>query len=101
MANIRINFQYPTTRTDGSTLLIGDINDVQISARVVGAPTFTPIAVVVFPLTTLLIQDVAPGEWEYQAIVRGAPGNSEPVSVVIAVPFAVLSPASNMTINLE
>jgi len=101
MANVIISFTHPTDRVDGNPILPGEITDVQVSARVQGSPVWTEIAVVDFPGASVRVQDVAPGDWEYQGVVRGVGADSAPLTAQIAVPFAQLGPLATFDATLE
>lgn len=88
MANVQLNWTLPTTREDGTALDQSDIQHVRIEARVVGGE-FGEINQVPPSNTSLLIEQVAGGDWEFQGIVVDSGGReSQPMVASLAVPIS-------------
>jgi len=91
--NIRLNWQLPTPgprqRPIASTVL---------QARADSSLPWGTAVVVPAPGQTALFQDVAPGSWEYQAIVMDVDGKtSAPRFTSINLAFDPPSPVANLT----
>jgi hypothetical protein len=82
MGQVTLAWQYPTPATDQRA-----IAGAQVYSRVKGATTFDKLgAVVPFPTATLIDDNVADGDWEYQATTVDAAGKeSAPSFAAIAV----------------
>jgi hypothetical protein len=93
--NVRLRWALPTQREDGSALLPADIAGVRIGVKVDGDPgAFADLGVAPASQLDLLVPDLEPGMWHFQAIVidRQVPAKeSAPVVTSIDVPVPVFA----------
>lgn len=95
--NVRISWTLPVPNPRQRP-----IQSVKIEKRVQGASSWTVLNVVAASTTSLLDQDVQPGDWQYRGTVIDTAGReSTPVEGVISVPFDPPSPLVNLTLAIE
>lgn len=93
MANVELTWELPTP-----TAQQRPIASVRIEARVSGVQEWSEINIVDAPGTSLTVQDLAPGDWEFRGIVvDNAGGESTPVEAAVFVPFDAPSPLVSFT----
>lgn len=97
MANARLNWVLPVPTNRQRPLA-----HVRIEGRVAGIAEWTEINAVDVPATTLLVQDIAPGEWEFRGIVvDNAGAESAPLGASLSVEFDAPSPLAEFTAAVE
>jgi hypothetical protein len=97
MANVRLAWTLPSPNPQQRP-----IAETVISGRVLGAPGFTELNRVAAPGQELLLQDLASGEWEFQAVVVDDIGQeSSPVTTNASIPFNAPDPVTNFTATVE
>ncbi len=102
--NVKVTWVLPTERENGRPLPLDEIAGTDVSFRVVGAPTFTPIPPRVGPTDPqeVTVSDMDPGEWEFQCVVVDVKDNeSTPEERTVSVPFSNPNPVSNMTVTVS
>lgn len=97
MANVRLNWTLPTPSVRQRA-----VARTVIDARVSPSLPFSTINTVDAPTSTLLVQDIAPGSWEFRATVVDV-GNvpSDPVVASLDLAFDAPSPVVNFTATVE
>lgn len=97
MSNVRLNWVLPTP-----TARQRAIARTVIEARVSDSLPWATVNTVDAPTSTLLVQDIAPGAWEFRAVVVDV-GNvpSSPVTTSIDIAFDAPSPATGFVAVIE
>jgi hypothetical protein len=97
MANVRLSWTLPTPSSRQRA-----IARTVIEARVSPSLPWSAVNTVDAPTTTLLVQDIAPGSWEFRATVVDV-GNvpSSPVTTSVDLAFDPPSPATGFTAAVE
>ncbi len=101
--NVKVVWELDLFRENGRALPVGEIAGTDVSFRVVGAPDFTPIPPRIKPTDPqeVIVNDMDPGDWEFQCIVVDTKGNSSDPEVRLAsVPFSNPNPVANMTVTV-
>lgn len=97
MANGRLNWTLPIP-----TARQRPLSHVRVESRVSVELPWAEIATVPIPDETLLLQDIAPGDWQFRGIVVDDSGaESTPLEASLAVPFEGPSPLAEFTATLE
>jgi hypothetical protein len=93
--NVRLSWQLPTQREDGSALLPADIAGVRIGVKVDGNPgAFADLGIAPASQLDLLVPDLEPGIWHFQATAidrQVPPKESAPAVTSVDVPVPVLA----------
>lgn len=91
--NVTVHWVLPTTRTDGTALDPADIQGVEVSLAIAGAPS--SVLNVVPPTTLeLMVPDLETGDWIFTLVcidtagTRG-PAHDEPFTILDAPPGVV------------
>jgi hypothetical protein len=106
--NVRLRWQLPVTRADGSALAIGDIAEVRVGVKVDGDPgPYAPLGAAPPSQLDLLVPELETGIWHFQAVVvdkQTSPKLSDPAFASVDVPvpiFAVPSAVVNFSATVE
>ncbi len=102
--NVKVTWVLPTERENARPLPLDEIAGTDVSFRVVGAPTFTPIPPRVGPTDPqeVTVSDLDPGEWEFSCVVVDTKDNASNAEVQTAdVPFSNPKPVTNMTVTVS
>ncbi len=101
--DVLVKWDLPTERENGRPLPVEEIVGTDVSFRVVGAPTWTPIPPRVIPSVPqeVSVVDVDPGTWEFRCVVVDTKGNeSDPEVRSAEVPFSNPKGVQNMTVTV-
>jgi hypothetical protein len=96
--NVRLRWQLPSTRIDGSPLAVSDIAEVRLGVKVDGDPG--PYAVLGSAPPSqleLLVPELEPGIWHFRAEVvdkQLVPRTSDPAFASADVPLPILAAPS-------
>jgi hypothetical protein len=92
VANIRLTWDDPVVREDGSALATVDIASVEVAMKVGGAPEFTAVGSVLPDVMYFEQTDLPPGDYEFRVTVvdkQIPPRSSASVTVAINVPVPI------------
>lgn len=107
MSKVRITWKDPDVRADGSPLSAAEIDSIEVSLRVGGAPDFTLFTNVGAGVQEALVTDLPPGDYEFKIVVfdnQRIPQESQAVvvSVSIEVPLkAAPGPVTEVVASVE
>ena len=98
MADIKVTWSDPTTRSDGSALLAEDIGGIEVAMKVGGAPDFTLLSTVDAGVMQFVQTDLPAGSYSFQITVfdkQSPPKYSVPIVVAQDILLAAPSPVSD------
>ncbi len=101
--NVKVTWVLPTERENARPLPLDEIAGTDVSYRVTGAPVWTPLPRVgPTDPQEAVVNDMDPGDWEFQCVVVDTKGNESTAEVRPAViPFDPPNPVSNMTVTVS
>jgi len=101
--DVLVKWTLPVERENNRPLPVEEIAGVDVSFRVVGAPTWTPIPPRIAPTAPqeVNVLDMDPGDWEFRCIVVDTKGNESSPEVRPAnVPFSNPKGVQTMTVTV-
>ena len=97
---IEITWKDPTVREDSSALAAREIDRIEVSMRVAGAPDFTPFAVAIPGEQVAVVTDLPAGGYEFQIVAidnQRIPQSSAPVVVSASIDVPLKAPPGAVT----
>jgi hypothetical protein len=101
MTNINLAWKDPTTRADGTALdPLAELTGIEVFMKVGGAPDFTKIDTVAPGVQSYTIQDLPPGDYQFQidAVDKQTPPKVSTVATaaatIVAPPVELAAPSA-------